>query len=46
MNFLSYRFRNIFNNLIKNSRRDIIIIKVYMLINSISYINKLRKVDK
>ena len=44
MNFLNHCFFNIFNNFIKDFRRDIIIMKTYLLINFINYINKFRKV--
>ena len=46
MIFSNYRFLNIFNNFIKNFRRNIIFIKAHIFINFIYYINKLRKVDK
>ena len=46
MKFLNHRFLlfNNFNNFIKNFRRDIIIMKTYLLINFINYINKFRKI--
>ena len=46
VDFLNHRFLNILNNLIKGFRRDIILMKTYMLINFINHISKLRKVNK
>ena len=43
IDFLNYYFLNIFNNFFKIFYRDIIIIKVFILINFINYINKLYK---